>query len=64
MPVTAYAFGSATATCSRALPKEFPLRLPTGCDINWATVIICHVSTFMCYVIFGRAAKILTKSVV
>ncbi|KRZ81362.1 hypothetical protein T08_9515 [Trichinella sp. T8] len=25
MPVTAYAFWSATATCSRALPKEFPL---------------------------------------
>ncbi|KRX63914.1 hypothetical protein T09_8915 [Trichinella sp. T9] len=55
------AFRSATATCSRALPKEFPSRLPTGCDINWATFIICH---FMCYVIFGRAAKILTKSVV
>ncbi|XP_003378369.1 hypothetical protein Tsp_06296 [Trichinella spiralis] len=25
MPVTAYAFRSAAATCSRALPKEFPL---------------------------------------
>ncbi|KRX63986.1 hypothetical protein T09_15304 [Trichinella sp. T9] len=44
IPVTAYALGSTAATCSRALPKEFPAGLPTSagdcCHAPFAAVII------------------------